>query len=537
MFMVFTQADLPPAATIALETVANFSSGVRLPELITTLSQKLSSAFATGSREAPYSIDDDSDVPMGGVNENESSNEEADSEDYAGYDSGADDFGTGAPGVSSSATYRLSEEAAKKLNRRIRHDLRAAKMAGFTIGVINGMKAESVNSLLSISIRVAKLGLSDEAIQAWDLEPQQYIVLLIRFSSGYKTFEAVISEPAKSHDIAFRIGVSNRYKPTVTEALAAFTDATKNMDKDDEKDKPSDNDEAGFANLFISSSLNDFITQQFISLLKIRYSVGVSWDGAKQYFNDKQGKFDKGAADLPSTYYEEPSEKDTTLPTAIANDHLTDHQVRQISFPLIAAQFAMRYLVRCTDFCLVCHDKIEEDFEALKPYVCSKPLCLYQYMSLGFGPSVEHEILTQPYVVDLLISFCYASAFVSLPIVSSPTRANKLQNRRLREYPTGMSLSVPPVYTSVTRSFLPPTNFYHQQPVVATDPNDAQVGVDVKLDLNRQELIFEDNETCPVQVGNWVVVSVPGTFIICRNKLCARLELTENRPSVRSLPC
>jgi ubiquitin-conjugating enzyme E2 Q len=198
------------------------------------------------------------------------------------------------------------------------------------------------------------------------------------------------------------------------------------MDKDDEKDNLQVNDDAGFANLFIGSSLNDFITHQFISLLKIRNSVGVGWDGAKRYFNDKQGKFDD-AADLPSTYYEESAEKDSTLPTAVAADHLTDHQVKQISFPLIAAQFAMRYLVRCTDFCLVCHDKIEEDFEALKPYVCSKPLCLYQYMSLGFGPSVEHEILTQPYVVDLLVSFCYASAYVGIPQCKYiSARANKM---------------------------------------------------------------------------------------------------------------
>jgi ubiquitin-conjugating enzyme E2 Q len=415
MFMVFTQADLPPAATAALGTVSDFSAGMRLPELITTLSQKLHGAFATGSREAPYSIDDGSDVSMGGVNGNGSSDEESEEDPYAAYDSGPDDFIPGDPGASSSATYHLNVEAAKKLNRRIRHDLRAAKMAGFTVGVLTGMKAECVSSLASISIRVAQLGLSEEAIQAWDLEPQKYIVLLIRYSSGYKTFEAVISEPAKSHDIAFRVGICNRYKPTILEALAAFTDVTKNMGKDDEEEKPEVDDQAGFANLFISSSLNEFITQQLISLLKIRNSVGLGWDGAKRYFNEKQGKFDEGAADLPSTYYEESSEKGSTLPTAIAADHLTDHSAKQISFPLIVAQFAMRYLVRCTDFCLVCHDKIEEDFEALKPYVCSKPLCLYQYMSLGFGPSVEHEILTQPYVVDLLVSFCYASAYVRSP--------------------------------------------------------------------------------------------------------------------------
>lgn len=55
-------------------------------------------------------------------------------------------------------------------------------------------------------------------------------------------------------------------------------------------------------------------------------------------------------------------------------------------------------------------------------------------MSLGFGPSVEHEILTQPYVVDLLVSFCYTAALC----------------RRLREYPTGMSLHVPPVGSNLS---------------------------------------------------------------------------------------
>ena len=184
----------------------------------------------------------------------------------------------------------------------------------------------------------------------------------------------------------------------------------------------------GFNSLFISSSLNDFINEQFISLLKIRYSMGIGWGGAKRFYNDKQGRLDDQNAALPAGYDEE-SGPTSSLPDIVSADHLQDLNRSIYSFPLIAAQFAMRYLRRCTEFCLVCHDKIEEGFEALKPYVCSKPLCLYQYMSLGFGPSVEHEILTQPYVVDLLVSFCYTAALC----------------RRLREYPTGMSLHVPPV--------------------------------------------------------------------------------------------
>lgn len=98
-----------------------------------------------------------------------------------------------------------------------------------------------------------------------------------------------------------------------------------------------------------------------------------------------------------------------------------------IPFPLVTMQYLLRHFVRCTEFCLVCHNKIEANFEALKPYVCSKPLCLYQYMALGFGPSMEYEILDQPSVIDLLISFCWVSA----------------TNGKLSEFPTGLKYVTP----------------------------------------------------------------------------------------------
>jgi len=104
------------------------------------------------------------------------------------------------------------------------------------------------------------------------------------------------------------------------------------------------------------------------------------------------------------------------------------------SFPLVAMQFALRHLVRCTEFCLVCHNKVSTDFEALKPYVCSSPLCLYQYMSLGFGPSIEYEIMSQPTVVDLLVSFCYASAKMG----------------KLEHFPDGMNLKI---YTPASMTY------------------------------------------------------------------------------------
>ena len=144
----------------------------------------------------------------------------------------------------------------------------------------------------------------------------------------------------------------------------------------------------------------------------------ISW--LTQYCGDFQGK---AAQDGASSAYRNAEDTQVNFPSIATRDSLGNSNfATKSSFPLIAMQFTLRHLVRCTEFCLVCHTKISSNFETLKPYVCSNPLCLYQYMALGFGPSIEYEIMSQPTVVDLLISFCYASA----------------KERGLNDFPTGM---------------------------------------------------------------------------------------------------
>lgn len=356
------------AATDVLEDIAAASAGLSLPTLVSTISQKLQRAMATGARNDPFDIEDDVEM----IDPTSGNGTDASEEDY-GFESDHFDLGGGTAsqfGTNLNAKLSISKEAATTINKRIRQDLRTAKFAGFSIGILSGMKADSVNSVLSLSIRISKLGLSEEALQAWDLEPQNYIVLLIRYMNGYKSFESVIAEGAKSLDISFRAGVSKYYKPTLVQALAAFTDITKDVSSNSKATTGNSDSqvetEAGFTSMFISSSLNDFINAQFISLLKIRHSVGLPWDGAKLYLNDKQGRFDDESNHIPEKWYQNTVKKGSTLPTIVTADHLSDET--QSSFPLLAIQFCMRYLTRCTEFCLVCHDKIEEEFEALKPY-------------------------------------------------------------------------------------------------------------------------------------------------------------------------
>ena len=58
----------------------------------------------------------------------------------------------------------------------------------------------------------------------------------------------------------------------------------------------------------------------------------------------------------------------------------------------------------CPRYCLVCHQQLQEDLDALKPYVCSSKLCTYQYYNLNRGPSLEVRIfLSVPTRVDPLL--------------------------------------------------------------------------------------------------------------------------------------
>jgi ubiquitin-conjugating enzyme E2 Q len=371
--------DAPENVRSVLENLQDYSAGLRVSELISQIASELQNTLADGSRDNPFSLEDDE-------------MEEIESDD---------DWPHSPPHGEEHTYMSINPEAATKLNKRIREDLRAVRNAGFRVGILRGLKADSQASFLSISAQVSRLGLSDEAIQAWDLEKQQHVVLLIRYSSGYKTFEAIINEAARSHEVEYRVGISNRYKPNITEAIAAFTVVSKKEDGDS-NDGPADdgaqsqtNDNpAGFGSLFISSSLNGFINEQFTSLLKIRHNMGVGWDGAKRFYSDNQGRAGLGpltdANALPSNYYSETMTAKNGLPILVTADHIRDTRGDRFSFPLIAMQFVMRYLTRCTEFCLICHDKTQETFEALKPYVCSKPLCLYQ-VSLGKLPLYQQR--------------------------------------------------------------------------------------------------------------------------------------------------
>jgi ubiquitin-conjugating enzyme E2 Q len=400
-FLVYSQSDSAPKVVHdVLARVAESSMGATVTKLISQIARELQKALIDGT--SPINLEEE-ELPV---------DSESDDDDFSDYM--IDEPIEWQLLHGDNAVRKIGSEAATKLNKRIRNDLRAVKDAGFHVGVLLGMKAESQTCLLSLSIEVERLELTDEAIQAWDLDRQQYAVLLIRYSAGYKSFEEVMEQAARSHEIDFRVGVSNRYKPTLSEALAAFTHGTKDracvsgdaMVYDDSPNQSSESS-AGFNSLFISSSLNKFMNSKFTSLVKVKHKFRTDWDAAKRYFNLHEGRLGVGeyaSSDAPFTNKDFANHRSTEseVTTFDTVDHMEDKDSDVISFPLVAMQFFMRHLKHCTEFCLVCFDKTKDAFEALKPYVCSNPLCLFQVSDVVISGISCHRI----HSYHLVTSWC-----------------------------------------------------------------------------------------------------------------------------------
>lgn len=509
MYMFYTGSEnVPQSIHSALGDMSN-CPGMKVSDMMAKVVKTLDKATA-GSRHNPVDIDDGDPMQI------DSDLEPEESEDENDYDSDPGAWSPRSPKHQSSIGApqgRIGDRTdVLASNARIRKDIRLAKDAGLRVCYLGNLLNNGSDGFVTISCRVAKLGISDEALQAWHLEANQYFILLIRYTDGYKDLDRLIGHNMchGSPGVQMRVGLSSRYKIAIDEAIAAFAvleDKSKSR-KLITTQASNTSKKGGLGRLFIGKPLDDLLNDRLIPLLRYRNAMGFGWGGAEDFFNDHQGRnLDGQDAINPKYWAEDDSNHLKTLPKLVTQDHMTGGP-KERSFPLAAMQFALRHLVRCTEFCLVCHCKVEADFEALKPYVCSKPLCLYQYMSLGFGPSIEHEIITQPHVVDLLISFCYTSATY----------------RKLRYLPSGMALMVPAPALMTERQNpsiaygmpYPPgaPNFVTDgvnQKVASTRPKVLQQSTTYKAKFDRQkmELLFPPGAAQVLHPNNWVSFVLP----------------------------
>ncbi|CAK7223792.1 hypothetical protein SCUCBS95973_005301 [Sporothrix curviconia] len=313
------------------------------------------------------------------------------------------------------AAYYRSIGKPTPIQVRISEDLRDIRQHGYYFGVLAGMSETSNENMLAVSIRTSDLGLAPEMLMAWDLDPDMFIVLLIRLRSRYMAYETLINAPKSSVDLSFRIRKCAHYKPSAEDARSSFGSKS-----DPDSTAKSRHADAGsqFAKILISTSLARFMDKYFLSLARYQGDYGCSWaDAVNDVVNRTMASTSSNNQD---------NQRDRTGISPCRGS-------RQMSFPLLAMQFAMDQLKNCTEYCQACHARLDKSHRSLKPTVCSRDLCLYQHILLGVGRSVEYEILCQPNVVDLLINFCYTALRASNSAATDP----------IRSYPTNLPLKIP----------------------------------------------------------------------------------------------
>ncbi|KAI0853975.1 hypothetical protein F5Y00DRAFT_269290 [Daldinia vernicosa] len=492
IFLVYTNDDIPPAVAHVLEESISEAAGLKVQDMLNNISRRLRAALENnGSEEEDGNIDMMDDTGLSGSSEEDMFSEYGDDldDELFSYEI-RDESDTSLP-------VKPSEPLAPSLLQRIRRDLQSVLKAGFHVGRICGFEDGVSESVVSISIRVTKLHLSKEIYEAWGLSSSDFIVLLIKFDQYYTTIEDVLQGQAEYARADFRLRKCSKKKPSCLQALAAFgTKATTNHESHDPE----------LFTFWVSKSIDKLMNEDFVSMLKLRKERGVSWDTAKEMkraYEINSGLL-SSFEDVEPAEYEEESIDKAQLPPMLANDHILSDG--EVSLPLVAMQFALRYLVRCTDYCTVCHRRMKGSFEALRPYVCSDPLCLYQYMNLGFGPDIDYEIISQPNVVDLLVSFCYAGLSASLT-------AGKCI---MREFPTGLNLQVPKILGHYASSNSSQDILAREQQmsgnsaprVVPVEGGKLIDPLDVTFNLaDSTATIISKLDDVAIKEGQWVVIS------------------------------
>ncbi|KAJ2894276.1 hypothetical protein MKZ38_007784 [Zalerion maritima] len=522
IFFIWTDSDSVPAN--ASKAIESLSSGTTSGTISTTirnlgssLTQQLSPNIGAHASQSSVITDADGDSAMTDIDEcagrfaqDDEDQEDDDDDGDDDYDfeddfdvgfGDDDDFGLGTsspsitPTLTSNASAAFQEVHGASAVKRIKNDLKLAREAGYRVAALSGLLPQSSRSIVSISARVARLGLSGDTLQAWGISSGDYIVLLICITGPYVPFERAKETTATEtmRTLEFRVGRCQKHKPSTASATMAFQNPTQLNAAESQTETQGEKDNE-FLPIFLSNSISHFMNHDFISMFKIRANLheGVSWaDSTKELETQRRNQ---GQSDLGIS---------RTSPEGPLGDHLATAGSRQeSSLPLVAMELAVHYLVRCTDYCLVCHQKLDSNFEALRPYVCEQPLCLFQYMNLGFGPSVEHEVIDQPYTVDLLLSFCYAGLTclppgrfgVSMPGSGSTTRA------RIRDFPVGLRLEVPMIFEAPT----PDKGEARVSKAAEFPPRDTSL--DVSFNPVRNEGTMENGYEGSLGVGQWVAI-------------------------------
>ncbi|ORX35603.1 hypothetical protein BD324DRAFT_609369 [Kockovaella imperatae] len=227
--------------------------------------------------------------------------------------------------------------------------------------------------VFSLSMPLKSMALDPNTLAIWDDG-------LLRAWNDDERFTLLVKTcdyPLHLDRIEYFIGFEKNYKPSA--------DTIKNSLQ---------HERGGMTPFYLAESLRNYF-KEFPKAYKARVAFLLDWDTSDRIAFDHEESRKVFSGDLvPSGTGADPSD-----PCGFGfSDNLA----------LCAFHWIVRRFVNAREHCLNCGLAVPTP--ALRPYVCDKPLCEYRYLTMGFGPSMEHLIQEHPGVVDLLLTFAYDAA-------------------------------------------------------------------------------------------------------------------------------
>ncbi|KAG8670168.1 hypothetical protein FPOAC2_09513 [Fusarium poae] len=418
-FLLFTSSDETDGLKEWLQEITSATKGKSVTDVITFISKALTKKLGATAEDissdeehVPSDIEDMTSEEA----EKEEEEEKSDDDDASFYDVEFDDA------TDDVLPSKGPIQPASTPTSRLKRHLREARTEGFHVWIPKeGGGEPGIFHIFSLSIRASKLKVSEEALGAWGLKSSEYVVMLFKLPSGYPPLSSFLRLPSNQTTIQFKLGKCDSPNPSYASAIRVFD--RDNSKKSEGGTQVKDDSKNPFLSLYMSLTLDELLNKDFPGLLSLRLSKRISWDQAQElHFELSRGTID------PSDVLQYTSQSSDRFELQFLQQDYLPQGAEDINVILIAMQFGLQRLVKCTNYCLVCKKRIEGGFEGIKPFVCEDSLCLFQYLTLGFCQSIEYEIINSPNVVDLLISFFYAAITSGL----------------LREFPKGLELKVAP---------------------------------------------------------------------------------------------
>ncbi|PCH39035.1 hypothetical protein WOLCODRAFT_141073 [Wolfiporia cocos MD-104 SS10] len=334
-------------------------------------------------------------------------------------------------------------------------DLKEVIENGFRPGIISLGTDQFV---ISVSLPVVDLVrfVAPHALVALDLQllarAQNFTLLLSGFHSSYPILnhDGTLRRDAAACGTypAFKVGLSPHYKPQrehvvdafrryglkdqyaipspkdIESEIASLENAGRLVVPPDEAvtEEPAptlepepEPEQSSFQSFSLSSSLETLMNHYFLRVVQIRIQYDLGWAGAETLCWEAERVQQTPKEALKGMRQEirlaDEGEEVLARSYSLPPDPLLIHgHDKQLNLPLLAYCYLLRRLTLCSRYCIVCHRRLNVDFEALKPYVCNNKLCSYQYYNFNLSSSLEYEICVNTEVVDLLVTLAYIAA-------------------------------------------------------------------------------------------------------------------------------